>query len=338
MKVTIDVVAKKAGVSKATVSRILNGNYLQMTKETKERVLAVINELNYRPNVYAQGLKSTKTNVLGIVLSNLKNPFWATVLEGFEDACKKKGYSVMICNSNEDRQQEEELVRGLRYRKVDGIVVNPTSGNQPLFAELAEEKYPIVFINRRLEGVNTDNVIVDNRKGATMAVEHFVRLKKQRLAALVYPYQGISTWQERIEGFEEALLKHGLDKQQYQIRVIDQREGAANAAVKQLMDGFKPDAIFSTNNMMTLEIMEAVKECGLTIPDDVALIGYDETVWSKHLNPPLTTVNQPAAQLGALAAQKLIKRIESKSKRPRASTEVLEPNLIVRRSCGSSNI
>src|SRR3954465_6214284 len=112
LKITIDEVAKQAGVSKSTVSRIINKNYGHTTEETKERVLQVIKELNYQPNLLAKGLKQMKTNVLGIVLSNLKNPFWVGVLEGVEDTCQKFGYSLMICNSNEDRQQEEELIRG----------------------------------------------------------------------------------------------------------------------------------------------------------------------------------------------------------------------------------
>jgi DNA-binding LacI/PurR family transcriptional regulator len=334
MKITIDEVARQAGVSKSTVSRIINKNYGHTTEQTKERVLQVIKALNYQPNLLAKGLKQMKTNVLGIVLSNLKNPFWVRVLEGVEDTCRKYEYSLMICNSNEERQQEEGLIRGLQHRRVDGIVINPTTGNNELFQSLVGDKYPLVVVNRKVDGLEADSVVVDNRKGAYLAVEHFLKLGRRRLAAFVYPYEGISTWEERIEGFRDLLERRGFPEQDYRICVVEQREGAVKTAAKELLTDFKPDGIFSTNNMMTLEILEGIKEVGLEVPHDVALIGYDETVWSKHLQPPLTTVNQPAYEMGVLAAKKLIKRIQAKEAPPIAAVTVLEPNLIERHSCG----
>ncbi|WP_246079126.1 LacI family DNA-binding transcriptional regulator [Paenibacillus piri] len=331
---TISDVAERAGVSKSTVSRIINKNYGHTTAETKERVLQVIKELNYQPNLLAKGLKQMKTNVLGIVLSNLKNSFWTRVLEGVEDTCRKHGYSLMICNSNEDNRLEEELIHGLQHRRVDGIVINPTLGNKEMFDKLTADKYPFVVVNRKVEGLAADGVVVDNRKGAQLAVEHLLSLGKKRLAALVYPYEGISTWQERVNGFKDMLAERGLAEDSYTVVVAEMREGAAKRAVQRLLAEFKPDGILSTNNMMTLEILEGIKEAGYTVPDDVAVLGYDETVWSKHLHPPLTTVNQPAYEMGVLAAQKLIKRIQSKNKPRGSGMTVLEPSLIVRQSCG----
>ncbi|WP_166238994.1 LacI family DNA-binding transcriptional regulator [Paenibacillus turpanensis] len=336
MKVTIEMVAKRAGVSKATVSRIINGNYLQTTQETKERILQVIEEMNYKPNLLAKGLKQMKTNVLGIVLSNLKNPFWTRVLEGFEDTCRKSGYSLMICNSNEDGQLEEELIRDLRHRMVDGIVVNPTPGDKQHFMQLVDEHYPIVIINRKVEGIDADSVTVDNRAGARLAVEHLLKLGRRRLAIMVHDPVGVSTWQERIDGFCETLREHGVPPEHYEVCIVPQQnEGEVKKAVIDLLERFSPDAIFSTNNMMTLEIMDGIHEYGWTIPDQIALLGYDETVWSKHLQPALTTISQPSYEMGALAAQKLISRIKSKNEGSGATTTVLEPSLIVRKSCGS---
>ena len=335
MKVTIEDVARQAGGSKATVSRIINRNYTQSTEETRERVLRVIQELNYQPNMLAKGLKQMKTNTIGIVLSNLKNPFWIRVLEGVEDTCREYGYSLMICNSNEDGTTERELIRGLRHRKVDGLVVNPTADNRAFFEELSGDKYPFVLMNRKVEKVRTDSVVVDNRLGAQLAVEHLLRLGRRRFAAFAYPYQGISTWQERIGGFREALLAAGLSEADFSVTIVDQREGAAKEAVGELLDALRPDAVFSTNNMLTLELMEGIKEAGKSIPEDIALVGYDETVWSKHLQPPLTTVYQPGHEMGALAAETLFKRIVSK-KTKRSSVAVLKPTLIVRRSCGAA--
>jgi LacI family kdg operon repressor/LacI family transcriptional regulator len=242
----------------------------------------------------------------------------------------------MICNSNENRLAEEELIQGLKDRKVDGIVVNPTSGNFALFEALVKEKYPLVLVNRKVEGLKTDGVVVDNRKGAQLAVDHFLKLGKRKLAAFVYPYEGISTWQERVAGFCDTLAQRGAAETDYRVRVVPQQAGAAKAAMQELLAGFRPDGIFSTNNMLTLELLEGLQEAGLSVPHDVALIGYDETVWSKHLQPPLTTVGQPAYELGVSAAEKLIKRIQAKSKPRPSAVTVLEPSLIVRSSCGES--
>jgi DNA-binding LacI/PurR family transcriptional regulator len=333
MKVTIAEVAKQAGVSKATVSRILNGNYGQMTEQTKDRVLQIIRELDYRPNPNARALKQMKTNVIGIVLSNLKNSFWTRVLEGVEDLCRSSGYSLMICNSNEDPALEFELIRGLVMRQVDGILVNPTVKNGRYFEELLSERYPLVFINRKIAGIEADSVVVDNIKGAMLATEHLIGRGKTRIVTFVYNPEGISTWQERVDGYREVMARSGLEAV---VIEVSNRAGAAKAAALNYLSR-NPDAeaVFSTNNMMTLEILEALKELKLEIPRDIAIIGYDETVWAQHLHPPLTTVKQPAYEIGVLAAKNVIKRITAKTKlRPKMT--VLEPELIVRDSCGPS--
>ncbi|BFT74725.1 LacI family DNA-binding transcriptional regulator [Paenibacillus sp. P36] len=337
MKVTIDDVAKMAGVSKTTVSRILNGNYSQATEETKEKVLKIIRDMNYRPNPMARGLKQMRTNIIGIVLSNLSNPFWSRVLEGVEDTCRLSGYSLMVCNSNEDSEREAELIDGLQMRQVDGIIVNPTVNNRELFTEIVNKKYPLLVINRRISDLEVDDVVVDNVQGARLAVEHFIQMGRRNLVSFVYQPEGISTWQERIFGFTEAIRENGLEVTDQTVIQVVNASGKAKAAV---IDYFKQkpnvDAVFSTNNMMTLEILEGFKELGIQVPGQISLIGYDETVWAKHLNPPLTTIEQPAYEMGRIAAKNLIQRISSKAVR-KPKHVVLKPNLIIRSSSGKAN-
>lgn len=335
MKVTITDVAAKAGVSKTTVSRILNGNYDHTTEETRNRVLQVIHDFDYRPNALAKGLKSSRTNVIGIVLSNLKNPFWSTVLEGVEDVCRDSGFNLMICNSSEDPRIEEQYIREFQTRRVDGIVINPTVRNPALYQKLLEQKYPLVAINRRIPEMSTHNVVVDNRKGASMAVQHLIHNGRKKIAVFVYKNLNISTWQERVEGYCLAMLESGFTERDLSIQETDQEAGSTKrTALQYLRENPDTDAIFSTNNMMTLEVIEAIKELGLQIPKDIAIVGYDETIWSKHLDPPLTTIMQPGYEMGKIAAQVLIKIIVAKRK-PKPSTIVLEPQLIIRSSCGS---
>jgi DNA-binding LacI/PurR family transcriptional regulator len=335
-KATITDVAREAGVSKSTVSRIMNGNFGQNTEETIHKVLKVIEELDYRPNALAKGLKSMKTNVIGIVLSNLQNPFWIKVLEGVEDACRSRGYSLMICNSNDNAEVEEEHIKGFQMRQVDGIIINPTIKNMRLYEQLEKDKVPFISINRKIPGRKLDMVLVDNCMGGRLAVEHLLKLGKEKIAIFLYPPDGISPRMERLSGYQEALRNSGLAPDPNLIVIVEEEIGTVQEAVKKLMNGpDKPDAIFSTNNMMTLEILEGIKDLGLSVPNDVSLVGYDETVWSKHLNSPLTTVNQPSYAMGQLAAERLISLIESKEDSCSEKKEIhLEPNLIIRESCG----
>lgn len=337
MKVTIDDVARRAGVSKTTVSRILNGHFEHATEETKARILEVIKELDYRPNALARGLKQMKTNVIGIVLSNLRNPYWSRVLEGVEDTCRGLGFNLMICNSNEDPELEEEYIKSLQMRQVDGIIINPTVKNFSLYESLTSNQFPLIAVNRRIPGLEVETVVVDNIKGSVLAVDQLAANGRKHIAIMIYPPDGVSPRLERLEGYMQGLRKNGVEVRDALIRVVPEKKGQTQKAVKELLAAFpEVDAIFSTNNMMTLEILEALKELRLQVPAQISLIGYDETVWSKHLDPALTTVFQPAYEMGEIAAKQLIKRIQSK-KQIKAKTTVLQPKLIIRRSCGSKN-
>ncbi|MGD6856621.1 LacI family DNA-binding transcriptional regulator [Bacillus infantis] len=336
MKVTISDVAKKASVSKSTVSRIINGNHEQNTQETVNKVLKVIEELDYKPNALARSLKSTKTNVIGIILSKLQNQFWSSVLEGVEDTCRSYGYNLMICNSNEDGQLEEEHIRSLQMHQLDGLIINPTLKNKLLYKKLSDNKFPFILMNRKLYDQDVHMVTVDNIKGARVAIEHLIQTGRRKIAIFLYPPAEISPRLERLEGYKQALINNGIKVNQSLIQIVGEEAGEVEEAVKRLLNSpDRPDAIFSTNNMMTLSILEGIKSQQIMVPQDLGLIGYDETVWAKHLNPPLTTVNQPSYEMGTIAAKKLIYLIEGKEDQMAEKVVSLEPNLIIRKSCGA---
>jgi DNA-binding LacI/PurR family transcriptional regulator len=335
MKANIGDVAKHAKVSKTTVSRVLNGNYAHTTEATRNRVLQAIKELDYRPNALAKGLKSMKTNVIGIMLSNLKNPFWSTVLEGVEDTCHDLGYNLMICNSNENPDMEEEYIKEFQMRQVDGMITNPTCRNTQIYEKLARENYPLVVVNRRIPDLNLNNVFVDNVKGAYIAVNHLLKNGRKKVAVCVYKNPYVSTWKERLEGYQKALISNGLTSDDCILLEIEQRGDTQKESIMRLMSKFPGiDAIFSTNNMITLEVVGAIKEMGMRIPEDIAVVSYDETIWAKHLDPPITTIKQPGYRMGQMAAQHLIELINATSKLE-PKTVMLEPELIVRMSCGA---
>lgn len=335
MKVTINDVAQQAGVSKTTVSRIMNGNYGHTKQETKDRILQVIKEMDYRPNTLAKGLKSLKTNVIGIVLSNLKNPFWTTVLEGVEDTCKNSGYNLMICNSNEDSKLEEQYIREFRMRQVDGIVINPTVQNLALYQKMHSELYPMVVINRKIPDLNAHYVVMDNVKGASLAVQHLLNNGRKKVAIIIYRNPNVSTWNERVDGYRDALLRNGYSLDELRIVFVNEKPGITHQEIMNyLLANPDTDAIFSSNNMLTLEVIKAVKDLKLRTPDDIAIVGYDETVWSQHLNPPLTTIMQPGYEMGRIAAKILVNTVKS-NRSIKSQHVVLEPQLIVRGSSGS---
>jgi DNA-binding LacI/PurR family transcriptional regulator len=336
MKVTIEVVAKRAGVSKTTVSRILNGNYEHTTEETKNRILSVIQELDYQPNALAKGLKSARTNVIGIVLSDLKNPYWSAVLEGVEDMCRKFGYNLMICNSDEDPGLEEQYIKEFQMRRVDGIVINPTVKNMELYQKMVEEDFPMVVINRKVPGISTNQVVIDNIKGASLAINHLLNNNRKNIAVFVYQNSNISPWEERVEGYRRTMLQHGYRPEDLKILKIERQSGKVQESILRFMrENPGVDAIFSTNNMLTLEVLKGLKQLHLNVPEHIAIVGYDETVWSEHLNPPLTTVMQPAKEMGKIATKLLNDRIHAKPPY-KLETIILEPQLMIRKSCGSS--
>jgi DNA-binding LacI/PurR family transcriptional regulator len=337
MKLTIADVAKMAKVSKSTVSRIMNGNFEQNTEETVKRVLKVIEELDFKPNALARSLKSTKTNIIGIILSNLQNPFWANVLEGVEDTCHQLGYNLMIFNSNDKAELEEEHFSSFDSRQLDGMLVNPTLKNIELYQKFTSNGFPFVAINRKIYGMDVNTITVNNIEGAKLAVNHLIASGRKKIAIFLYPPDGVSPRIERLEGYKHALIENGIEIDPSLIQIINEKKGEVEAAVRELLTRSNPpDAIFSTNSLMTLEVLEGINKMKKKIPDDIALVGYDETVWSKYLNPSLTTVKQPAYEMGEIAARRLIQMIKSK-KDGKIEPEIvsLAPSLIIRDSCGS---
>ncbi|MET3504137.1 LacI family DNA-binding transcriptional regulator [Halalkalibacter oceani] len=335
-KVNMDTIAKKAGVSKTTVSRIINGNFEYVNEATKEKVLRIIKELNYKPNSLARSLKQMKSNVIGLILANMKTTFWSLVIEGVEKRCHANGYSLMICNSNNDPQLEREHIENLKMKQVDGIIINPMIENKPLFQELIDEKYPLVLINRRIDGMALDTVIIDNVRSSMLAVNHLRDLGRKSIALIAYTSQGISPREDRIEGYRRAMESNGVAADEMMIREVEEKPGTAKEAVKQLlMAPDRPDAILSSHVSMISEVIEAANELGLSIPNDVSHVGFDESVWSQHLASPLTTISQPSFEMGELAAEHMIDFIKHKEAFV-PTTTLLQPELIVRSSCGNN--
>ncbi|ARK28646.1 LacI family DNA-binding transcriptional regulator [Halalkalibacter krulwichiae] len=330
---TINDVAKRAGVSKSSVSRVLNGNFEYMSEEMKNKILKAVEELNYRPNSVAQSLKKKSTQTIGIIISDISNPFWSEVLKGVQYECTRSGYGLMVSSSGEDAKVELENIITLKNKQVDGLIINTTGRNMDLFNQLEDEMYSFVFLDRFNDDLKTDTVIVNNILGAKQSVQYLIDQGHKRIATLLYPVENKSPRIDRLEGYKQALSENNIPIDEDLIKICSQKSESGIKATKALLSlPNRPTAIFSTNTLLNLEVLRGVREVGLNVPKDVSLFGYDDYPWVPLLDPPLSTVAQPAYQMGAKATALLINRMKRKRKtKPRIVQ--LDPELKIRSSC-----
>lgn len=330
---TVKDVADLAGVSTATVSRVLN-NYPQVADKTRSKVLWAMEELGYQPSRVARRLRMEATQILGLIISDIANPFFTSVVRGIENVAYANQYSLLLCNSDEDPARESLYVDVLQAERVAGIIISPADENSTSCKRLLRNDVPIVAMDRRLRQFDVDTVLVDNVKGAYQATSHLIRLGHRRIGLIGGPSR-ITTGRERQEGYEKALSEHGLELDQGLIKIGDFKQDSGYQRACELLEmDDPPTAIFTANNLMTLGALNAIHEKGLNIPRDMAIVGFDDMPWAPSLDPPLTAVAQPTHELGCTAANLLLQRIADKD---REIVEMkLEPTLIIRDSCGHS--
>ena len=311
------------------------GNYGSFSQETKDRVEAAAKALNYIPNSIARSLRTELTKTIGVLISDITTLFWTTLVRGVEDLAEKGGYSVILCNSDEATEKEQDYLSTLFERNVDGLIVSPTSGNHTYIKKLSRGGVPIVLVDRHIKGLEVPTVQTDNLEGSRTAVEHLIRLGHERIG-IITGLKGIETSDQRLEGYLEALKQHNVPVRQSLIREGEYSQTKAFQAAGELLRlGERPTALFVCNEQMTAGAILAVKERGLTIPEDLALVGYDDTVWSTFIEPPLTTVRQPSYTMGMVAFDTLLMEIRGgPSGKKHKETVVLKPELIIRESCG----
>lgn len=330
--VTIKDVAKKAGVSPATVSRVVNGQP-HVTEAVRMRVLAAIKDLNYHPNRVAQRLRAEKSHLIGVILSDIKNPFYTLLLGGIEQVLSEQGLSVLICNSNTLQSKENDFIIHMLAEDVAGLIIAPVKEQSAVLAEAVKNGLPVVVVDRRMSKPITDVVLADNQNGARLAIQHFIEVGHKRIAVLNGP-QHLTSGRERYAGFLQAMAEAGLAVDDSLVLFGDYQLESGYTQVRELLArAAMPLALFIANNLMTIGALNAIHEMGFAIPGDIAVIGFDDLPWAASLNPPLTTVGQPAFDIGVHAAELLLNRFAFPNRPGR--TVVLGTELIVRASCGS---
>jgi len=329
---TIRDVARKARVSTATVSRVLAG--LNMVSEAlASRVHAVAKELRYQPNRIARSLRARTTRTIGVLIPNIQNPFFTGVIRGIEDLLRATDYTLLLGNSDDDPQREKQYLDLLRAEGVGGLILVPGLDGPRAYREVVDGGIPVVAIDRFVPGLAADSVTVANAEGAAVAVRHLTALGHRRIAIITGP-ENVSTATERLAGYLTAMAEARLPTDPALILHAPFRpEGGYEATRKLLALPSPPRAIFAGSDMTALGTLRALNERRLRIPEDVAMVSFDDMPWTAALHPPLTAIAQPTYELGATAARLLLARIREPG-RPFERVH-LQTQLMVRASCGA---
>ncbi|MEU6672841.1 LacI family DNA-binding transcriptional regulator [Streptomyces sp. NPDC046925] len=328
---SIKDVAAEAGTSVATVSRVLN-SHPSVSPAARARVIAAIESLGYRPNAVARSLRTDQTRTLGLVISDVLNPYFTALARSVEEAARALGYSVIIGNADERPELQDHHVRTLLDRRIDGLLVSPADGGTPLLLDTARAGTPMVFVDRWIPGADVPVVRADGREAIRDLVAHLHAVGHRRLAIIAGP-AATTTGSERVEAFRDALASYGIPLPDSYIGQGDfQADSGRRATERFLALPEPPRVIFAADNLMALGALDAIRARGLRVPDDIALAAFDDIPWFVHTDPPITAIAQPTGDLGRAAVQALVDRIEGRS--PRSVT--LPARLVVRRSCGES--
>lgn len=329
---TISDVAKRAGVANITVSRVLNGAE-NVNPVTRRRVEQAIQELGYLPNLAARSLRSGQTRTLALLVPDIGNPFWPSVARGIEDAAQSGGYSIFLCNTDENPTKQRDYLFAVLQQRVDGVILAPCDPDAASLAPLREQGTPTVIIDRRVDGWNVDTVYADSVSGARALIQHLLNLGHTRIAALTGP-AGVSTAEDRLLGYRLALHEAGIAAEPRLLRYGEYRTTSGYQMAKDVLAaGLAPTAFFAANQAIALGVLDALTERGLDVPRDVALVSFDDLPDVDHLFPFLTVVAQSAYDMGLNAAQLLLSRMSAGvALQPRHV--VLPTRLILRYSCG----
>jgi LacI family transcriptional regulator len=327
---SIKDVAAEAGVSVATVSRVLN-RHPSVSAGARERVLAAVEALGYRPNAVARSLRTDTTRTLGLVISDVMNPYFTELARSVEEEARALGYSVIIGNADERPELQDHHVTTLLDRRIDGLLVSPTDGGSPRMIEAARGGTPMVFVDRWIPGVDVPVVRSDGRDAVRDLVAHLHGLGHRRLAIIAGP-AATTTGRERVDAFRAALGEFGLSLPD---EYIGQGDFQADSG-RRVTEGFldlpePPEVVFAADNLMALGALDAVRARGLRVPEDVALAAFDDIPWFVHTDPPVTAIAQPTGELGRAAVRALVDRIAGR----RPESVALPARLVVRRSCGA---
>lgn len=331
MSITIHDVAKRANVSSATAARVL-GNYGSVSVKTRERVLMAAEELGYVPNALARSMVKLRTSMVGLVLPDIRNAFFSALAQSAEKAARTAHYRVLVCDTGANFAAEESYLQDLYERRVDGIILASSIPRRRPHAGLQRAPVPVVLVDRQVEGVSLDCVRTDHEDGAYRAVKHLIGLGHRRIG-IVLGTGGESVHFERLGGYQRALAEAGIANDGSLVKRRDWEVG--QGVVEEFLAMREPPtALFTTNNVITTGVLTDLRRLRRRVPDEVAVVGFDDLDLGEALESPLTAVVQNAAMIGSTAMALLLQRMTEAESPPQEM--VLRPSLVVRSSCGSA--
>ncbi|MEZ4865764.1 MAG: LacI family DNA-binding transcriptional regulator [Caldilineaceae bacterium] len=331
MPVTLEDVARRAGVSIATVSRVL-ADKPHVRPALRERVMVAVRELNFRPNRVARTLRAQQSQVIGLIISDIQNPFFTSLVRAVEDVAHEHQYSFLLCNADEDPDKEARYVDLMLAEHAAGVILSPAHEEENACADLVDAGVPVVAIDRRTRNIAVDTVIVDNVSAAQMLIEHLIGHGHRRIGAIIGA-PAATTGFERFEGYRRALAAHQLPLLEELLHTGQPTKEFGYTAANLLLDlPSPPTALFAGNNLMTIGALRAIFERGLNIPNDIAVVAFDDMEWMFAMHPALTVAAQPTYDMGQKAAELLLARIADPERAP--SEVIFTPTIQIRESCG----
>jgi DNA-binding LacI/PurR family transcriptional regulator len=332
-QLTLKDIAKELNTSVATVSRALK-NHPAISEQMKDKVMQLARELDYHPNSIALSLLKNRSYTIGVIVPEVAHNFYSIVMEGIEDAAINAGYNVLFCMSKESKEREVNVLSTLLHSRIDGLLIAPSKETKDYkhLETLFNREMPLIFFDRHCAEIPASKVLVDDYKGAFKAVEHLASVGCKRIAHIAGP-QNLSNSQQRLGGYTDALKALNVEVRDELVMTNDLTRESVQACTKKLLElDEKPDAVFAYNSFIAFESMLVIKEKGLKIPDDIAFVGFANEPVISYLEPQLTTVVQPAYQIGKEAVNLFFKQVNSNAERFIPETLILETKLLVKAS------
>ncbi|HEY3058927.1 MAG TPA: LacI family DNA-binding transcriptional regulator [Chloroflexota bacterium] len=330
---TVEDIARAASVSVATVSRVLNSSP-KVAPATRRRVMRVLDELGYAPNNLARNLRARALRVFGLVIPDIRNPVYTALQRGVEDVARASGFFVLLANTDEQPERQSEYLRMLLAERVAGVILVAAGGTElDAVHALLRVGIPVIALDRPLDGVELDTVQPDRPRGVQLALEHLFAHGHQRIALLNGP-SGLASAKQRSDAYRTVLRAHGLEPRlDWEVAADFREQGGFEAARALLSLAEPPSAVLVANNLMALGTLRAAAKLSVRVPEDLALIAFDDTEWAPFIDPPMTTLAHPTHDLGRMAAELLERRLADPPRQ--TATVLLPPRLKVRASCGA---